>query len=377
MKIRTLVAYLLLLALPAAVAVPQTPYAARTVVLAESFEMDGEAADADQVVTVAAITDSTAYTIVANPDVCRLVDITTVDGDDSITAGTLTILGTDCWGYPLRVTFALVGAPGVLTGTVADFDAQTPARASGAYFATITNVDTGVVTGEDGADTVTVGYTSNSALAWRLYGRQSRRPDGSRFVDILGQYDVPQLVTNGAATTDIVAVAAATTAPFQNVSIGDFLHFNINGQQIVRRVVTRADADTITVSPGVTIAAAGVNFSYRKAFLSTDPIDGWINVAGYGVFSAIVEVDANTSTGGVVSSVQCAVAVSEDQPNGNVVHEVDTDTVASTATGTAATSVILRELPHYTHCRVGVRFGTGDDDDTGAENIDIAISLAK
>ena len=66
--------------------------------LAAIWDLDGEAADADQIVTLAngVITDAGNYTITADPDVCRLVDITVVDTD--LSSGTLTAVGTGCLG---------------------------------------------------------------------------------------------------------------------------------------------------------------------------------------------------------------------------------------------------------------------------------------
>jgi hypothetical protein len=190
----------------------QVPYTARPVVLASSFDLDGEGVDADQVVTVATFADSTTFTIAAQPDVCRLIDATVVDADASISAGTLTIVGTDCWDQALTVTYAAAGGSGVRTGTVIAND--DPVRASGAYFKTITSVISGILTGEGGAgDTLTVGVAAQ-AKSWPMYGRATRTPSGKRWVDVFGLYDVNCLVTNGAATTDVAAVSASTTACF-------------------------------------------------------------------------------------------------------------------------------------------------------------------
>jgi len=71
-----------------------------------AFDLDGEAADPDQVVTAAngVIVDSTpAYVITAQPDVCRLLDLTISDTD--MTAGTITVTGTGCLGEARVCTF--------------------------------------------------------------------------------------------------------------------------------------------------------------------------------------------------------------------------------------------------------------------------------
>lgn len=374
---RTLRKLLAVLLLPA-LAFAQTPYTQRVVTLASSFDLDGEAADDDQVVVSATITDSTSYTIAANPDVCRLVDVTVTDADSSITAGTLTVVGTDCWGYPLTATFALAGGSGVRTGTVTDTGgAASPKKASGAYFATVTSVSNGVVTGEGVGDALKVGYTSNSAKSWPMYGKLTTTPSGRRWVDVFGKYQVNVLVKNGAATTDVIAVSAATTAPFENVTAGDMLFFNLSGEVFMRRVATKTDADTITVNQGITIPAAGVNFYYQKRWFLADPEDGWIPVAGYDVVTFGIQVDANVNTGGVVTSIECAVFGAEDPATPDYIIEEDTATVASTATGSDTTTIDLRLKPHYTHCRAGVKFGTGDDADAANEDIDIVVGFRK
>jgi hypothetical protein len=372
MKLRTLfAAAVLLLAAPA---LAQSPYSARQAILASTFDLDGEAADDNQIVEAVDVEDDKDdYVIAAQPDVCRLIDVTVTDADSSITDGTLTITGTDCWGKALVATYTFAaGGSVVLSGAVAD-----AAQASGAYFASVSEVATGTLTGEAAGDQIEVGYISNSANSFPMYGRLSSLPSGRRSVDPFGTYDVPVLVTNGAATTDVIAVSASTTAPFENVSVGDLLVFNVNGEQITRRVATRTDADTITVNAGVTLPAAGRTFSYRKLYFLADPQDGWIAVTGYDVVTFMVQVDLNANTGGVISSVQCATAAVDGSGAMDIVFEEDTATVASAATGTDTTTVDLRSKPHYTHCRVGVRFGTGDDADAAAEDIDIVVGFRK
>lgn len=355
----------------------QQPYFARQAVLASSFDLDGEGADDDQVVTDTLIVDSNTYTIAAQPDVCRLVDVTVTDADATITAGTLTILGVDCWGYALVATYSLNGGSGVRTGTVVAADSANPKKASGAYFSIISSVSNGVVTGEGVGDNLRVGYTSNSAKGWPMYGQQTATPSGGRWIDVFGSYLVRVLIKNGGATTDVVAVSASTTAPFENVAVGDMLILNVNGEIFYRKVATRADADTITVNTGVTIPAAGVTFSYRKRFYFSDPQDGWIPVSGFDVATFMVQVDANASTGGVVSSIECATFTTDYFGVPDVIFEEDTATVATGAVGTDITTIDFRLKPNYTHCRASVRFGTGDDADAAPEDIDITVGLRK
>ena len=362
----------LLLALPAGA---QAPYAARNAVLASNFDLDGEAADADQVVTVVVVTDSLAFTIAADPDVCRLVDVTVTDANSTITVGTLTINGFDCWGYPLRVTYNMAGGSGVRTGTVAAAGVGNVIRASGAYFSDVTDASVGVLTGEEAVvDTVTIGYTSNSVAGYPLYGRYTSTPSGRRWVDIFGTYAVPVLIS--ILDVDASAVAASTTAPFENVSVGDLFIVNVNGEMFTRLVTTKTDNDNIILSSGIPTVASTA-FSYKKRFFSTDPQDGWIPVSGFDTVVFAFEVDVNANTGGVISNIECATFATSDPPGSEVEVQVDTATVASGAAGEDVTTVDLRLTPHYTHCRAGMKFGTGDDADAAAENVDLVIGLRK
>lgn len=373
--LRALVAAALLAALPAWA---QTPYAVKTYTLASSFDLDGEPSDPDQIVTVVALTDSATYTIAAQPDTCRLIDIEVTDVDLSITGGILTVIGTDCWGYPLAGTFTFAaGGSGLKTLTPASVSFAAPHKASGAYFSSITSVTTDELTGEDGADAVTVGYSDNSLKGWPMYGVESRTPSGRRFMDFSRSISGSAIVKNGASNVDITAVSASTTEPFQNLAYGDLIIFNVSGDVKVRKVLTVTDADNIIVDQGIDLPTAGLNFSYKKFVFSTDPIDGWIHVQGHKSVAFAIEVDANANTGGVVTSVECASARSSDLPDDEIVVELDTDTIAPSLTGVAVTSINLDELPMYTHCRAGIKFGTGDDGDTADEDIDMSVALLK
>lgn len=355
---------------------------AKFAILASNFDLDGEAADANQVLAPTQVADSTSYTIVAQPDTCRTINITVVDADSSMTVGTFTVDGTDCWGRPQRATFNLAGGSGVRTGTLATYTvggATYAAVASGPYFATVTTISNGVVTGEGGAaDTVAVGYAGiNSVASYPMYGTYKTTPSGKRRVDPFDSYDVRCPIKNGAAATDVVGVSPATTACFQNVSVGDLIIVNVSGELIMRKVATRADADTITVNSGVTIPAAGVNFFYKKFWLFADPIDGWIPVQGWDTVDFAFEVDANVSTGGVTANLECATFLTSDPPNSEVEVTLDTTNVGTGTAGEKVTTIDLRLTPHYTHCRHGVKFGTGDDGDGANEDIDLIIGLRR
>ena len=353
----------------------------RSAILASAFDLDGEAADADQVVASATLADSTSYTVAANPDVCRLVDVTITDADSGISAGVLTVVGTDCWGYWLTATFTFAsGGSGVKT-LIPAAAAGNANLASAAYFKTVTSVSNGLLTGEGAGDALTVGYTSNSEYGYPLYGAREESPAPPyRRVNIFGSYQVGQLIKNNTTTT-LIAVSPATDAPFADVSVGDLLvlrHLNgAAGPVVLRRVTVKTDNDNVTINAAASLSTSGQGFSFKKFYLSTDPQDGWISMGGgLQAVSFMVDVNANASTGGVVSSIECAIfgGLFGDYTNTN---QVDTDTVASGAAGNNVTSINLSQLPHFTHCRAGIKFVTGDDSDTANEDISLAYGYVR
>src|SRR5574341_274722 len=104
------------------------------------------------------LADTTSYTITAQPDTCRVVDITVTDADSSITAGVLTVTGTDCWGDAQTCTFTFAaGGSGVKALTYGTGSGLTCA------FASVSTVANGALTGEGVGDALIAGYTANSA----------------------------------------------------------------------------------------------------------------------------------------------------------------------------------------------------------------------
>jgi len=109
--------------------------------LMSAFDLDGEAADADQVVTTANgdLLDAKTFTITAQPDACRLIDMTVTDANSSLTAGVITVTGTGCLGEARVCTFTFAaGGSGIKSFTCSDGE--------GAYYAAITTIITGALT---------------------------------------------------------------------------------------------------------------------------------------------------------------------------------------------------------------------------------------
>jgi hypothetical protein len=256
--------------------------------------------------------------------------------------------------------------------------------ASGAYFKTVTEVASGVMVGE-GTETFTLGYAGDTTPAqYPAYGKAMYMKgfltsavttaigtNPVRWVDLFSSYQVPlPVTTSGVVSTTLTSVSS--NGAFTNVSVGDILLLEQDDILVERLVTARASANSITLNASVKIATAGKTFAYKKKFVFADPIDGWIGVKGYDAVFFVLDVDGNTDTGGVISDVTCAYVGPTYEP----AVQVDTDTVASAATGTAVTAIDLR-LGQYDVCRFGMEFGTNDDDDTGVEDINIAVSFRR
>jgi hypothetical protein len=333
------------------------------------YDLDGEAADADQIVTVIALTDNLVGVIAAQPDTCRLVDATLVDADSSLTGGVLTVVGTDCLNLPKSCSYTFVGdGSAIVSLTCTDGES--------AYFKTVASVGTGALTGEGGADTITVGYTSNSAIGWPMYGRLAPPgPSGEHGVDPYGSYPVSRLITTSAALSTTVAGVVAADDPFELVSVGDLLVFSVSGTLYERRVTAKASADSITVNQAVNIPAAGVTFSYRKMFFTTNPADrAAFPVAGYQSIAFDWAVDYTSSTtAGLILRIDCAPYT----PEYNAARWTKISEIR--LAGSAPTQADSRQIVStegYGYCRFGAYYATGDDIDGAAEDINLTVTLS-
>jgi hypothetical protein len=143
--------------------------------------------------------------------------------------------------------------------------------------------------------------------------------------------------------------------------------------------VASDDAATLDVAlptAAAPAAATEVALGFKKRFLLREAQDAWVPISGAESVMSIFDVDANANTGGVISSVELGTynAFTSDAFDPNI--QIDTLTIATGATGSDTTSVDLRLLP-FTHVRVGIQFGTGDDADAAAEDINIVLAIAK
>jgi hypothetical protein len=178
------------------------------------------------------------------------------------------------------------------------------------------------MTGED-TETFALGYTSNSVNGWPMHGTRYIGPNGEYGVNPFGVIQVPLRVTTaGVSATTVTGVTAAEDA-FARPSAGDIIIFTISGVPYERLIATNADDDTITINTAINIAAAGITYTYRPFWYSSNP-DHRMFVPVHGHRTALFDwsVDANVNTGGVVTSLEC---ISMTGPEWPLAHWVEVD----------------------------------------------------
>jgi hypothetical protein len=348
--------------------------------LAIAWDMDGEAGvltgNDDQIVLSSNLVDSKTHTVTASPDTCRVVDISVTDANSSISAGVLTITGTDCWGDTLTCTFTFAsGGSGVKPLVYGTGSGLTCA------FATITSVINGLLTGEDvpGTDLLKVGYTANPPITYPIYGIR-KEAGGKRYVDpFLREMGKGTITVNGTA---VASFATADGGAFQNLAVGDLVYIVTDGQTFERRLTTVTDDDTAVIDVAIPTnsapaTTAEIRFFYKKFFKFVETNEAWVPVQrGREAAFFIFDVDANANTGGVTTSIECAVFSAFSSGNYDPNVQVDTDNVATGATGQATTAIDLSLAP-YTHCRGGISFGTGDDGDGAVEDLNLYLMITR
>jgi hypothetical protein len=344
--------------------------------LANKFDLDGVAAAADYIMAATALVDNGTtvggvnYTLAALPDVCRLIDTTIVD--TNLTAGTLTVTGTGCFDEAKSCSFAFTAGDdtGVKTLTCTD--------GKGAYLKSVDAITTNTMTGESD-ETASVGFTSNSVNGWPMLGTlMGPDPIGQYRVNPHGEFAVPLKVTTSGALSTTVAGVNGSDDALARVSVGDLLILNIGGVRYERRVHAKASADSITVNAAVNIPAAGVTYRFRKLYYSSNPADLMaVPVHAYKRAMFVWSVDANANTGGIVTLLQCTEDGPEYPSARWTTLTQTTSTVASGATQADTYETIdLVQLP-FAYCRFGFKFGTGDDADAAAEDINLSVTLVK
>ena len=112
-----------------------------------------------------------------------------------------------------------------------------------------------------------------------------------------------KISTSGSSTT--VSAVTATSAPFNLVSVGDLIQFNLTspgaaGSAVTttRRVTAKASADSITVDTAVNIPTAGVTFTYLK--FTSGANAGWValgdNAQAFEVYTQLDQLNVGANS---------------------------------------------------------------------------------
>ena len=235
------------------------------------------------------------------------------------------------------------------------------------------------------------------------------RPQGRFVIPLAGDYDLdsaayiylrtvgenglpfgrsivrPVRVKTTGSSASITAVTAAS-APFALNTApptgggGDFLFFDLRGQvdatapanvigtRLVSRVIlTRADADNVTVDTAIDLSA-GATFFTRLFQSGTTASDGWIGVSDLDV--ATFSWQIKQSDGGSIDvKVECETLSSADNSVLSQTQIYTKNVVAPygcpSATGSGACDSLSIISPQFDRCRLGFKINT-DSSDAGA-----------
>jgi hypothetical protein len=291
------------------------------------YDLDGAAADNDVIVASAALADSTTYVIASQPDAPRPLVVGITDADSSISAGTLTIAGTNTAGATIThvVTFA---SGGTTTST------------STVYFKTVTSVITSALTGEGAGDAVIVGTTSTIPEVFCSYLGQRSQVFGQPFPGYA------LIATSGSSTT--VSSYATSSSAFYGVSVGDLLFVMLDGIPTERVVTAVTSVDEITIDTA--ISTTKTSYAFRKRYCGTESAASWVNTENWWNTKVAVDVAQMDATGGVIATVYCADDSTWMSPV----------TVWSKTYATAGTDTV-DIASQFNRCRVGLKIGTNDD----------------
>lgn len=285
---------------------------------------------------------SSTYTLAHQPDVPRNITGTITDTTPSITAGTITIVGTDVNGVSQTEAWSLVGPTLTFTGTK--------------LFASVTSITgAGIVTlGGAGDETIVMGVGSTVSYSFCSLSEPIESAGTS--------------VTSGSSAT-----VTSTSSAFALVGVGDELTFtNVSGQN-TRVVTARASASSITVDSAVNLGSAGTATRYRTLTCGYGDTYGWMGLAPVHQALGIV-VRQMTATGGLDYVVQGR----QRRGLGLPLPLVSGNFSAARTAGAAPTSTsgnVFEIADTITEVRVGFKFGTTDDSsDTGPEQVDATLT---
>ncbi len=330
----------------------------RSATLVANFDLDGASISAVVIHSADAITDGGSYTIDAQPDTPRPLLVTVVDADSSVSACTLTVVGTSADGQVRTATTLLDGGSGTKT-------------LSPAYnWASVTSSSTGTCTGETGADTVALGTTSTiPILYFEAWGDKKLSTQGGTIArdPFTWRTDAPPQKVKTTASSASITSNTASSGALASISLYDLLLFNISGEMFERGVITDTDANNVVVDSAINIAA-GYFFRFKKHFAGPDDEDAWVPFqANLGLtFSFYIDQMDATS---IDFYVQCRQAGTANRP---VFMWTKNYTAATTTVG--GDTVTIRNV-NLDACRAGGRVNTDDGADTTTHLEKVSITV--
>jgi hypothetical protein len=185
--------------------------------------------------------------------------------------------------------------------------------------------------------------------------------------DVLGPNRLVPLQITTAGSVVATSAFVASSAPFNFVAVGDELTVKQAGTNLgidlLRYVVTRTDANNITVNTAWDLTA-GFTFSFRRLTCGTTATSGWIPFSGFASASFVIDVSQFVATS-MDYRLEC-------RREGAVNSAVIISQVNKTATFQVEESV-LNNTGYFDACRIGFKINTDDGDDltTNAEKLTV------
>jgi hypothetical protein len=345
-----------------------------TIPVLTGFDLDGLAAADNTIFADTNVVTANTYTITAQPDACRALVATITDANSSITVGTMTVTGTDGNGVYQTATFAMSGGSG--TRTIA-----------GVWCSLISVANDTVTTIDAGTDKVRIGTTGAAGLQYPAHLGPLRQgtpvtttlPGGNPLdafqpFAVDGWFDSPpgrQIKTTAYSAS--IASFTGSAGALTMVSVGDQIQVNdTSGRPVVATIIAKASNDAATLDRSVLLTgSAGHAYRYKKLTKRSGILGGWFDVAGATGVTVFVNIKQMTGTGGIDVDVECAAGIPDVQAH---------PALASANVSAAGTKILQIADGPWDECRVGMKWGTGDDADATAgaeERVDVWAVLRR
>lgn len=204
-------------------------------------------------------------------------------------------------------------------------------------------------------------------VAWcRMLGQQ-----GSPFG---GSIPGPgRIKTSGSSVT--ITSQTALDYSFAGVNVGDMLEIRTAPDTVaLRKVITNADDDTVTVDSAITLS--DVAYRFLRQDCGTAATSGWIDLSGYTNRNITIQYDQ-----GDLGSLDIQVQCKPNFPGAAPIQIFPSCTVGACATYQAYTTVGLASRTSveigtpFGSCRVGFKYSTSDASEAGANLEQVTVGV--